>query len=731
MKERDIRIFALMIISAILFFIFFGLLDQTARAVDEIPATSNHIPVPVIDFTYQAVVGQDIILDASQSLDIDGDDLLFLWDLGDGHQSQGMIVTHSYNVIGSYNIILTIIDSYDVSVSSWVINIVASLTNDQDNQTNQNNTIVHYSNDIVINELMPNPAGSDDFEWIELFNPSSTAVDLAGWTLRDASGKKYFINNDDFIDTVLLEHDFFVVPRAISGLTLNNNSETLELLNPDLILVDYTSYDTSAGDNITWVLDNTGAWQWTVENTKGAKNIIKNLPTQNEDDDEISSTTGISSDVIDNDVNSDVLAIDSHTTSTNWQYATSGEIVITEILPAPVGDDRTEEFIEIYNKSDFTVAMHNWRLSDPKTDYIFPDIVINAGEYLLLDRSTTKIALNNTGDVVSLFNIVDELVDSLEYMPAVNNQAYVRDLSTSTLWFWTEDITPGEAYLGLDASTSLDVLGYSAEFNTEQSTDNFLQNIDEINQSELDISMTIQGSVTVLPGEIDSRMIYVSDATGGLQVYMHTADWPELDRGDVLEITGIISQAYGEPRLKIQDSRAIKFITNAKALTPTDFCYQPEIIIGDYLQLIGKIVKKQKPYVDLEIICDASHNSSDSSNDNINSVLVKIRLNDDDFSSLKNNNIIQVTGIGRMRNDSIFLQVIVLEFGADDMLSLQDFTTDEIMALNNPANITMAADSINEGWLISVQKHIYAIILLAIIFIGSLVVYKKNKNKSK
>ena len=39
---------------------------------------------------------------------------------------------------------------------------------------------------ILINEIMYNPLGSDTcFEWIELYNPSSTPVNITGWIISD------------------------------------------------------------------------------------------------------------------------------------------------------------------------------------------------------------------------------------------------------------------------------------------------------------------------------------------------------------------------------------------------------------------------------------------------------------------------------------------------------------------------------------------------------------------
>jgi len=50
---------------------------------------------------------------------------------------------------------------------------------------------------IVINEIMRDPAAVDDIagEWIELFNPTGSAVDINRWTIRDDDGDFHTINH--------------------------------------------------------------------------------------------------------------------------------------------------------------------------------------------------------------------------------------------------------------------------------------------------------------------------------------------------------------------------------------------------------------------------------------------------------------------------------------------------------------------------------------------------------
>ena len=44
-----------------------------------------------------------------------------------------------------------------------------------------------FGQDVLINEVLYNPSGSDDgAEWVEICNPGTEPVDLSGWALQNA-----------------------------------------------------------------------------------------------------------------------------------------------------------------------------------------------------------------------------------------------------------------------------------------------------------------------------------------------------------------------------------------------------------------------------------------------------------------------------------------------------------------------------------------------------------------
>ncbi len=130
------------------------------------------------------------------------------------------------------------------------------------------------SSSVIINELLPNPAGADnEKEFIELKNISSSSVDIYNWQLQDASRKKYTFASS----TVILPANFLVIWRPTSGLSLNNTTETVRLINASRQIVDETNFGEPAEENFSFSRSNATSttWQWSKVSTPGAENIIQ------------------------------------------------------------------------------------------------------------------------------------------------------------------------------------------------------------------------------------------------------------------------------------------------------------------------------------------------------------------------------------------------------------------------------------------------------------------------
>lgn len=135
---------------------------------------------------------------------------------------------------------------------------------------------------ILISELLPNPAGGDD-EYIELYNPTDDPVEIGGWKLADASGRTYVINALDLPPIAIAAVGSVVVPsnqyvlleQSVTGIHLNNSGgEELYLLDTDDKIIDSVSYDGSAKKGLAYVLAPNGSWWWSAELTPGEANDI-------------------------------------------------------------------------------------------------------------------------------------------------------------------------------------------------------------------------------------------------------------------------------------------------------------------------------------------------------------------------------------------------------------------------------------------------------------------------
>ena len=93
---------------------------------------------------------------------------------------------------------------------------------------------------VVINEVFPNPSDDNDAsEWIELFNNSTSSINISGYVLDDIDGgsKEYIIP-----DVVIEPHSFYLIAKENSKIGLNNSQDSIRLFNNSSQLLDSFSY---------------------------------------------------------------------------------------------------------------------------------------------------------------------------------------------------------------------------------------------------------------------------------------------------------------------------------------------------------------------------------------------------------------------------------------------------------------------------------------------------------
>lgn len=142
--------------------------------------------------------------------------------------------------------------------------------------------------DVVINEFLPNPVGSDSGpmpggEWIELYNKGNE-IDVAGWVLYDANDNHELpitVDNTNMGNTIIGTGEFLVVYRnGDPDFTLNNvGGDTVRLydgeINSGANLADSHTYvvDALEGKSFARILDGSDDWVDPIP-TPGEPNIL-------------------------------------------------------------------------------------------------------------------------------------------------------------------------------------------------------------------------------------------------------------------------------------------------------------------------------------------------------------------------------------------------------------------------------------------------------------------------
>ncbi len=259
---------------------------------------------------------------------------------------------------------------------------------------------VFAKNEIVINEIFPNPDGGDkNKEFIELFNQSKETINLEGWVLKRIS-RKGKIKNKKFNNKDIIKKREYL---KIKFSSLNNDGAVIKLISNKGQIVSSREYGkTISGKSYNRDEVKNTEWYW-AEPTAGLKN------------------------------------------ADNPQYKKYPKILINEILPNPNKDK--DEFIELYNPGDKEVSLKGWRLRDgSKTGKyrLKAKHKIKAKEYIVIFKKEFKFTLNNSGkEKIILLDPNDnekkgEFKDKISYTNTIKGQSYNRDEVKNTEWYWAE-----------------------------------------------------------------------------------------------------------------------------------------------------------------------------------------------------------------------------------------------------------------------------------------------------
>ncbi|MFH2136606.1 MAG: lamin tail domain-containing protein [Patescibacteria group bacterium] len=232
---------------------------------ENIITRENQTPKAVISAPSEAGIGETINFDGSDSTDPDGDELIFSWNFGDGSEAAGANVNHVYSAAKKYKIILTVKDALGATATAEQFIVIANPDSAEENFSIDEQLI-------FINEVLPNPEGSDEAEWLEIKNIDIDPIDLSGWKIDDDEGgsRPYKIPDG----TTIAPGKFLIFKKSETKLAFNNTYDAARLLDPDGEIIFETSYD-EVPEGASWARSDDGNFKWTTHLTPGEENVFE------------------------------------------------------------------------------------------------------------------------------------------------------------------------------------------------------------------------------------------------------------------------------------------------------------------------------------------------------------------------------------------------------------------------------------------------------------------------
>lgn len=174
---------------------------------NEFVESVNTAPVARFSFT-AGYAGAATSFNASSSTDAQGDISAWEWDFGDSATSSGAVVSHSYSSAGQYQVALTVWDG-DGATSTATSSVAIPFAPEDATGARADH--------VVISEIQVAGADAGD-EFIELYNPSSSSVDMSGWSLQYASaGGNSFTKKNFPAGASIAPQGFYLVARGLSS----------------------------------------------------------------------------------------------------------------------------------------------------------------------------------------------------------------------------------------------------------------------------------------------------------------------------------------------------------------------------------------------------------------------------------------------------------------------------------------------------------------------------------
>jgi hypothetical protein len=273
---------------------------------------------------------------------------------------------------------------------------------------------------ILINEVMYDP-NDDGTEWVEFVNVSNSEIILRNWMISEKSSS----DDPDLLtdeNIIAKPGDYIIVADDTSGGKfspsanvhvfqvnfgeLNSSEDVITLYDFRGAIIDSLEYFSSWGGGDGFSLERISLQAPTNQRSNWLASIVAN-----------GSTPGTANSTI------------------NIAPTDRAQVIINEIMFNPESDN--SEFVEFFNTSDQFIEVANWSIEDEsknntvlsKTTFaIAPNsyFVLAADSSILINYPELKefdqllivnrnMSLNNSDDLLMLFNSFDEIIDSIHY----------------------------------------------------------------------------------------------------------------------------------------------------------------------------------------------------------------------------------------------------------------------------------------------------------------------------
>jgi len=251
---------------------------------EENPLPKNEaVPVAVIYGPKTGLVGEILNFDGSDSFVLNNDPLTYFWYFSDGRSDSRLAPKMIFAQAGEYVARLTVETRNASSTDTLKFKITSDKTAAPTTTESTSSPALELNSPsvnetsseipfIFISEFLPDPSDSEtENEFIEIFNADEKIITLSGFQLDDGDGgsRPYTIPQN----TIIKPGQYLAFYRQQTKIALNNDADSVRLINPAGILIDYTEYEeTKSGSS--FVLDQNFSWQMSDTPTPGEINFL-------------------------------------------------------------------------------------------------------------------------------------------------------------------------------------------------------------------------------------------------------------------------------------------------------------------------------------------------------------------------------------------------------------------------------------------------------------------------